>query len=224
MKQTKAYLILSGITSDALRISNIMLDFINGSYRLRLLGPCVTVFGSARFHDKHPSYEQTRKVALELGKRGFTIVTGGGPGLMEAANRGAQDAGAVSVGCNIILPKEQGSNKYIDIIVTFRYFFVRKFMLTKNSHAFVVAPGGFGTFDELFEVITLIQTKKIKKIPIILMDSEYWKPFLDQLTDVTLKVGAINQEELSLLHIADDPKEIAEHVAAHYKHAKVKGK
>ncbi|MDD4975575.1 MAG: TIGR00730 family Rossman fold protein [Bacteriovorax sp.] len=197
---------------DLVRLGTISIDFIKGSYFLSHLGPSVTFFGSARFDEDHPSYLLTRQLASELGGRGFTILTGGGPGIMEAANRGARDVGALSVGCNIILPREQISNRFLDINVNFRYFFVRKFMLIKYSQAFIISPGGFGTFDELFEVVTLIQTKKIKQFPIILFGSDYWKPFLNDFINVLQKEGAISSEDLSFIYISDDLDEISERV------------
>jgi uncharacterized protein (TIGR00730 family) len=187
-----------------------MLDFLNGSFRIRIVGPSITIFGSARFHEQHPNYILTRKLSAEIGSRGINIITGGGPGLMEAANRGAKDVGAFSAGFNIQLPQEQSANKYLDLEVSFRYFFVRKFMLTKYSRGFVVAPGGFGTLDELFEVITLIQTEKIKKFPIYLLGTAYWNPLLKHLSEVIMKSGAIDRTDLALIHISDDPKEIAD--------------
>lgn len=216
MKINNFFLKFKNIYIDAKRIGNIIIDFMKGTYLLRSVGPCVTVFGSARFDDRHPSYKLTRKLCAELGHRGFAIITGGGPGLMEAANRGAKDSCAQSIGCNIVLPNQQKANDYLDVTVNFRYFFVRKFMLTKYSQAFVIAPGGFGTFDELFEVITLMQTKKIKKFPIILLGSEYWKPFYNQFVEIALKEGAINEEDLALIYIADDPIEIAEIISSQH--------
>ncbi|HEV7505597.1 MAG TPA: TIGR00730 family Rossman fold protein [Thermoanaerobaculia bacterium] len=163
-------------SSELRRLIRIGADFIRGFRGLHFVGPCVTVFGSARFQQEHRYYEMAREMGCRLGRAGFTILTGGGPGIMEAANRGARDAAARSIGCNIILPKEQKPNPYLDRWVEFRYFFVRKVMLVKYSYAFVVFPGGFGTMDEIFECATLIQTGKIRNFPLILMGTDYWKP------------------------------------------------
>src|SRR6266850_6078740 len=151
-----------------------MADFLRGFRVLHFVGPCVAVFGSARIKAGSPDYELARKIGAGLSRMGFTVMTGGGPGLMEAANRGAKEAGGRSVGCNILLPTEQTPNSYVDRMVTFRYFFVRKVMLVKYSYAFVVLPGGFGTIDELFEALTLIQTRKILDFPVVLMGVDYW--------------------------------------------------
>jgi uncharacterized protein (TIGR00730 family) len=166
-------------SSELRRLLRIGVDFIRGFRGLHFVGPCVTVFGSARFSEDHSYYEMAREMGRRLGRAGFTILTGGGPGIMEAANRGARDAGARSVGCNIILPQEQKPNPYLDLWIEFRYFFVRKVMLVKYSYAFVVFPGGFGTMDEIFECATLIQTGKIRNFPLILIGTEYWKPLHD---------------------------------------------
>jgi uncharacterized protein (TIGR00730 family) len=163
-------------SSELRRLLRICADFIRGFRGLHFVGPCVTVFGSARFQQDHPYYEMAREMGQRLGRAGFTILTGGGPGIMEAANRGARDVGARSIGCNIILPKEQKPNPYLDRWLEFRYFFVRKVMLVKYSYAFVVFPGGFGTMDEIFECATLIQTGKIRNFPLVLIGTEYWQP------------------------------------------------
>src|SRR4249919_1864480 len=156
-------------------------EFILGFRTLHFVGPCVTVFGSARFDESHPYYALGREVGRGLARLGFTVMTGGGPGLMAAANRGAREAGGRSVGCNIELPQEQKPNPYLDQWVTFRHFFVRKLMLVKYSYAFIAMPGGFGTLDEIFETATLIQTHKIKDFPLVLVGKEYWQPMLDFL-------------------------------------------
>ena len=162
------------------RIVRIFFEFLRGFRSLHFVGPCVTVFGSARFPDGHRYYEMAREVGGGLGRRpGFTVMTGGGPGVMEAANRGAREAGGRSVGCNIELPHEQKPNPYLDFFLEFRYFFVRKVMLVKYSYGFVVLPGGFGTLDEIFETATLIQTGKIPGFPLVLMGSEYWKDLFE---------------------------------------------
>ncbi|HWP43969.1 MAG TPA: TIGR00730 family Rossman fold protein, partial [Blastocatellia bacterium] len=164
--------------SELWTIIRIMAEFIRGFRVLHFVGPCVTVFGSARFEDDHPYYALARTMGRRLSEIGFTVMTGGGPGIMEAANRGAKEAGGISIGCNIILPREQKPNPYLDRWIEFRYFFVRKVMLIKYSYAFVVLPGGVGTMDELFEAVTLIQTRKILGFPIVLMDREYYEPLI----------------------------------------------
>jgi uncharacterized protein (TIGR00730 family) len=163
------------------RLLRIGADFIRGFRGLHFVGPCVTVFGSARFKEDHRYYALAREMGRRLGRAGFTVLTGGGPGIMEAANRGARDVKAPSIGCNIILPQEQKPNPYLDRWLEFRYFFVRKVMLVKYSYAFVVLPGGFGTMDEIFECATLIQTGKIKDFPLILMGTDFWQPLKDFL-------------------------------------------
>lgn len=184
---------------------------IRGFRALHFLDPCVTVFGSARLREGDPAYDLTRTVAARLASRGFTIVTGGGPGLMEAANRGAKDAGGTSVGCTIVLPNEQQGNEFLDVHVDFEYFLVRKYMLLKYSYAFVVMPGGFGTLDELFEALTLIQTGKVANFPMAVMGAEYWQPLRDQL-DRMLEAGTISPSDLDLLLFTEDPDEVCAHV------------
>jgi uncharacterized protein (TIGR00730 family) len=163
-------------SSELARIVRIGADLIRGLRGLHFVGPCVTVFGSARFPEIHRYYALAREMGQRLGRAGFTVMTGGGPGIMEAANRGARDVGARSIGCNIVLPQEQQPNPYLDRWIEFRYFFVRKVMLVKYSYAFVVLPGGFGTMDEVFECATLIQTGKIQNFPLVLMGTDYWQP------------------------------------------------
>jgi uncharacterized protein (TIGR00730 family) len=183
------------------RINN---EFENGFRKLFKIGPAVTVFGSARFKDGHPYYKLTRKLGSELAKAGFTVLTGGGPGLMEAANRGAFEAGGKSYGLNIILPHEQSANPYVHDSIEFRYFFIRKVMLVKYSCAFVIMPGGLGTLDELYEAATLIQCKKIGPFPVILMDKKFWKGITD-LTVNQVKAGAVAEEELGFAARVDKP-------------------
>lgn len=189
------------------RVVRISAEFIKGFRALHFVGPCVTVFGSARFTDTHPHYQLAREMGARIARAGFTVLTGGGPGIMEAANRGAKDVGGHSVGCNIKLPHEQKPNPYLDKFVEFHYFFVRKVMLVKYSYAFVVLPGGFGTMDELFEAITLIQTKKIKNFPVVLMGKDFYGPMLDFFRDRFLASGTISPEDLDLLTLTDDPDE-----------------
>jgi uncharacterized protein (TIGR00730 family) len=175
----------------------------------------VTVFGSARFQADHPYYALGRQVGAEIARAGFTVMTGGGPGLMEAANRGAMEVGGRSVGCNIELPMEQAPNPYLDLFVEFRYFFVRKVMLSKYSYAYVALPGGFGTMDELFEISTLIQTGKIRNFPCVLIGKEYWDPLMDFLRDRFVAMGTIDQDDFDRFHVTDSPKEAAEYIRTH---------
>src|ERR1019366_1808910 len=190
-------------------------DFLHAFRALHFVGPCVTVFGSARFGEHHPYYRLGRTVGQRLGAMGFTVMTGGGPGLMEAANRGAKDAGGTSVGCNIILPKEQKPNPYVDLWLEFRYFFIRKLMLAKYSYAFIAMPGGFGTADEFFEIATLVQTGKMKQFPIVLMGKRYWAPLLGMFKKSMLKKGAIDQVDIDSIFVSDSPKEVASYIRKH---------
>lgn len=184
-------------------------ELLKGFRTLHFVGPCATVFGSARFPEDHPYYQLGRQLGQELAKVGFTVMTGGGPGVMEAANRGAKDVGGRSVGCNILLPFEQKPNPYLDKWIDFRYFTVRKTMLVKYSYAFIVLPGGYGTLDELFEIATLIQTGKVKDFPVVLMGQEFWQPLLDFLRQRMLRWGTIDPEDLERLIVNDDPAEVA---------------
>jgi uncharacterized protein (TIGR00730 family) len=179
-----------------------LMEFIRGFRALHFIGPCVTFFGSARFDENHEYYQLTRRVAGEVAKLGFTILTGGGQGLMEAANRGAKDVGGRSVGCNIVLPLEQKHNPYLDKWVSIRYFFVRKTLLIKYSFAFIVVPGGFGTLDEFFEALTLTQTKKINQFPIIVLDRAYHKELLEHIEQMKKK-QTISKEDLELILVTD---------------------
>jgi hypothetical protein len=190
----------------------IVTEFIAAFRKLHFVGPCVTVFGSARFDEQHEYYALAREVGRQLARTGFTVMTGGGPGIMEAANRGARDAGGRSVGCNIVLPVEQAPNRYLDVLVNFRHFFVRKVMLVKYSYAFVVLPGGYGTLDEVFETATLVQTGKIDHFPIVLMGADYWSPFLAALKDRMLAHRTIEPADLDLLYVTDSPEQAVEHV------------
>jgi uncharacterized protein (TIGR00730 family) len=196
------------------RAIRIFLEFIRGFRALHFVGPCVTVFGSARFKEDDPNYALARQVGARIAGMGFTIMTGGGPGMMEAANRGAKDVGGRSIGCNIVLPMEQKPNPYLDKFVEFKYFFVRKVMLVKYSYAFVVMPGGFGTLDELFEALTLIQTKKIESFPVVLMGKEFWEPMMAFIRDRLIARGTISPEDLNLLMVTDSVDEAVRLVAA----------
>jgi uncharacterized protein (TIGR00730 family) len=186
----------------------VLWDFVRGFRKLHFAGPCVTVFGSARFKEGHPDYEQARKMGEALTNLGFTVMTGGGPGIMEAANRGAFEAGGHSVGCNITLPFEQQVNPYVHRNVTMRYFFVRKVLLVKYSYAFVVCPGGFGTMDEMFEALTLIQTGKIKNFPVVVIGTDYWQGLLDFMNTMAA-AGTINAEDRDLLFVTDSVEDAA---------------
>jgi uncharacterized protein (TIGR00730 family) len=187
-------------------LMGVIKDFLNGFRTLHFVGPCVTVFGSARFKEDHPYYQQARRVGAALSQLGFTVMTGGGPGIMEAANRGAKDVEGRSVGCNIILPMEQKENPYLDKFVNFRYFFVRKTLLIKYSYGFVIMPGGFGTMDEMFEALTLIQTGKIRNFPIVLMGVDYWKD-LREFIDKMLDAKTISPADLDLMLFTDSVEE-----------------
>ena len=194
------------------RAVRIFGEFIKGFRALHFLPPCVTVFGSARFREDNRWYQLARDVSAALAREGFTIMTGGGPGIMEAANRGARDAGGLSVGCNITLPHEQKHNPYLDRFVEFRYFFVRKVMLVKYSYAFVVMPGGFGTMDELFEAATLIQTRKIEDFPLVLMGVDYWRPMLEFMKTSMVQQGTIDQVDIDRILVTDDVATAVAHV------------
>jgi len=196
-------------SSDPWRVFRIMGEFVEGFDSLARIGPAVTIFGSARVRPDDPQYEAARETARLLGEAGFSIITGGGPGIMEAANRGARDAKVLSVGCNIELPFEQAVNPYVDLAINFRYFFVRKTMFVKYAEAFVIFPGGFGTLDELSEALTLIQTGKVRDFPVVLVGSGYWQGFLDWIRDALLAEGKISHDDLDLMVVTDDPREVA---------------
>ena len=185
---------------------SVFWELIRGFRSLHFVGPCVTVFGSARFQEDHPYYAVARDLGARLSKAGFTVMTGGGPGIMEAANRGAKDVGGYSIGCNIELPKEQLPNHYLDRWVTFRHFFVRKLMLAKYSYAFIGMPGGFGTLDEIFEIATLIQTQKIKEFPVVLMGEQFWHPLMEFLGRLVVE-RTIDAADFSRLLVTNDLEE-----------------
>jgi hypothetical protein len=195
-------------TFELWRAVQVFREMIYGFRKLHFVGPCVTVFGSARFDENHKYYKMAREVGRLLAKSGFTVMTGGGPGIMEAANRGAKDVpGARSIGCNIILPHEQKPNPYVDQWIDFEHFFVRKLMLIKYSYAFIVLPGGFGTLDELFEVLTLIQTGKLEDFPVALMGTDFYRPGIEQLKTF-VEQATIDAMDLSKLTISDDPVQV----------------
>lgn len=197
---------------DLRRIFRIGKEFLHGFRRLHFVGPCVTVFGSARFREDHPYYELARDVGRRISQAGFTVMTGGGPGVMEAANRGAKDVDGRSVGVNIELPFEQQPNPYLDLWMELEYFFVRKVMLLKYSYAFIALPGGFGTLDEVFETATLVQTGKIRKFPLVLMGRDYWAPLLGFLERTMVPERTISPEDRELIFVTDSAEEAVEHV------------
>jgi uncharacterized protein (TIGR00730 family) len=196
--------------TDPWRVFRILGEFVEGFDELATLTRGIAVFGSARTPPDDPDYKAAQETGALLAADGFAVITGGGPGIMEAANRGAFEAGGLSIGCNIELPFEQRPNAYQTLSLTFKYFFVRKMMFVKYSLAFVIFPGGFGTFDELFEALTLIQTKKIRNFPIVLFGKEYWSGMLKWLGDVVLTSGKISNHDMEMFHITDSPAEVAE--------------
>ena len=189
------------------RTIRIFFEILHGLRTFHFVGPCVTVFGSARFLPDHPYYALGQEVGYRLARAGFTVMTGGGPGIMEAANRGAKEAGGLSIGCNIELPLEQKPNAYLDKWVTFKHFYVRKLMLIKYSYAFIALPGGFGTLDEIFETATLIQTGKIQQFPLVLIWRDYWHPFLDFLRSRLIAERTIDPADYNHLTVTDSPEE-----------------
>ncbi|RIK43254.1 MAG: TIGR00730 family Rossman fold protein [Chloroflexi bacterium] len=203
--------------SDPWRVLRILGEFVQGFDTLAEIGPAVSIFGSARTVASDPMYTAARELASQLARTGFAIVTGGGPGIMEAANRGAVEGGGRSVGCNIELPFEQGMNEWVEVAINFRYFFVRKTMFVKYAEGFVIFPGGFGTLDELFEALTLIQTGKIHNFPIILFGSSYWAGLLDWIKQTMLVEGKISPEDLTLLVVTDSVEETCEMIAECYR-------
>ena len=203
------------LDTDPWRSLRIMSEFVEGFDALAAVGPAVSVFGSARTKPNHRYYKLARELGVMLGKQGYAVITGGGPGIMAAANRGAQEGGGLSVGCNIELPMEQGLNPYVDLGVEFHYFFARKVMFLKYADAFVIFPGGYGTLDELFEALTLIQTKKVEDFPVILMGTEYWKGMIDWIRGSLLKEAAISAADVDLLRLTDDPAETCDIINAY---------
>ena len=195
---------------------SVFRQFIRGFRTLHFVGPCITVFGSARFKEGDAHYEQARDFGKRIAELGFTTMTGGGPGIMEAANRGAYENGGVSVGCNIKLPFEQQPNPYMHKWITFDYFFIRKVLLVKYSYAFIIMPGGFGTMDEFFETLTLAQTKVINDFPIVLFGKAYYQPLMDAI-DAMAAQGTISREDKKLLLLTDDPEEAIQHIRNYVK-------
>ena len=201
---------------DTWRIFRIISEFVDGFEILSNIGKAVSIFGSSRLKPTNKYYKYAEQIAYLLSKSGYAIITGGGPALMEAANKGAKKAGGVSVGLNIQIPSEQKANKYVDILLDFRYFFVRKVMFVKYAKAFVIMPGGYGTLDEFTEAINLIQTERIQKFPVILFGSDYWKGLTKWLADTLLKHGTINKQDFGLFTITDDPKEVVRIIKEFY--------
>ncbi|NDO89456.1 LOG family protein [Cellulosimicrobium composti] len=202
------------VHSDPWRVMRIQSEFVEGFGALAEVGPAVSVFGSARTRPDHPDYALAEDVGRRLVDEGFAVITGGGPGIMEAANKGASEAGGLSVGLGIELPFEQGMNRYVNLGVNFRYFFARKTMFVKYAQGFVVLPGGFGTFDELFEALTLVQTHKITEFPVALVGTDYWSGLIDWARDAVVGRGMISAHDLDLVHLCDDPAEAVEYVCA----------
>jgi uncharacterized protein (TIGR00730 family) len=205
------------LDSDPWRSLRILSEFVEGFDALAGVGPAVSVFGSARTKADHPHYAMARELGRMLAEAGYAVITGGGPGIMEAANRGCQEGGALSIGCNIELPMEQGLNPYVDLGVEFRYFFARKVMFVKYADGFVIFPGGYGTLDELFEALTLIQTHKVRDFPVILMGTDYWSGMLDWIRGSVLAEAAINAEDVDLLRLTDDPNEAVRILRAYHR-------
>ena len=208
-RSNQEYLFLSGPDNrwkELIRALKITLEFIKGFRQLHFVGPCITVFGSARFRQDHPYYEKAQSFGCRIAQRGFTVMTGGGPGIMEAANRGARETGGRSVGCNILLPEEQEPNPYLDLMIRMDHFYVRKVLLLKYSYSFVVMPGGFGTMDELFETLTLIQTQKIGRFPLVLFGKAYWMKLLEQIEEMR-SIGTISAADTGLFLVTDSVEE-----------------
>jgi uncharacterized protein (TIGR00730 family) len=205
---------------DPWRVLRIMGEYVHGFDALAEVGTAVAVFGSARSGESDPMYQAARELGARLAQAGFAVITGGGPGIMEAANRGAREAGGLSIGCNIELPREQSTNAFVDVSVNFRYFFCRKTMFMKYSEGFVLFPGGFGTLDELFEALTLIQTGKIKRFPVVLFGADYWKGLLDWMRKQILTEGKIDRGDLDLLTLTDSPAEACTVILKSYQNRK----
>lgn len=206
------------------RMFKIMAEFVDGFEKLDETGPCVSIFGSARTKPDNPYYKQAEELARKLVEAGYGIITGGGPGIMEAANKGAKESGGVSVGLHIELPNEEGCNEYVDPdkIIAFKYFFARKVMFIRYAQAVVYMPGGFGTMDELFEVLTLVQTGKIQQIPIVFFGSSYWKGLIDWMENTMLKqANNISAKDLKLFHVTDDTSEVVRIIESHYTNQKL---
>jgi hypothetical protein len=203
------------LDTDPWRALRILSEFVDGFDAMAAVGPAITVFGSARTRPDDPVYATARTIGTRLAQAGYAVITGGGPGTMEAANRGCQEGGGLSVGCNIELPHEQGMNPYVDLGVEFRYFFARKTMFVKYADGFVILPGGFGTLDELFEALTLIQVGKVRHFPVVLVGTTYWAGLLDWIRGTLLPHGTVNESDLELVRLTDDPDEVVDLIRAH---------
>ncbi|MDH3690324.1 MAG: TIGR00730 family Rossman fold protein [Gammaproteobacteria bacterium] len=204
------------LSRESWKIFQIMAEFVEGFEKLAKIHPSVSVFGSARTQPDHPYYALAEEIARRLSDAGFSVVSGGGPGIMEAANKGAFEGRCVSVGLNIVLPNEQNPKHYQDISLTFRHFFARKVMFVKYASAYIVMPGGFGTLDELIEILTLIQTGKSRRIPVILVQSDFWKGLLDWFKTTLVKEGTIDAKDLDLMLVLDDPQEVVDAIFRYY--------
>ncbi|MBD3635839.1 MAG: TIGR00730 family Rossman fold protein [Crocinitomicaceae bacterium] len=210
-------------TNDSWAIFKIMSEFVEGYEKMAAIGPCISVFGSARTTKENPYYQQAVETSKQLVEAGYGVITGGGPGIMEAGNKGADDNEGISVGLNIVLPFEQSCNQFVNHPVDFDYFFVRKVMFVKYTQGFIAFPGGFGTLDELFEAITLMQTEKIERKPIILFGTKYWRGLVDWVEKVMLgEEGNISPEDLSFLKMTDDPAEAVQYIKDFYKEHKLR--
>lgn len=212
LMEEKQYLVDALSVNESWRMFRIMAEFVEAVEELSDIGRAVTIFGSARTTPANKYYQKTEHLARLLAQQGFSVITGGGPGIMEAANKGASEAGGTSVGMNIRLPFEQTPNEFANVKLYHKYFFIRKVMFVKFAVAYVIVPGGFGTMDELFEALTLIQTKRIKSFPVILMGSDYWKGLLDWLRNTMLDQGMISREDMELFRVLDEPEEIVEYI------------
>lgn len=207
------YVIDEITAKDTWRIFRIMSELVEGFDTLSKVGPAVSIFGSARTKPEDPDYKMAEELAFKLAERGFAVITGGGPGMMEAANKGAKRAGGTSIGLNIRLPHEQAANPFQTVSLDFRYFFLRKLMFIKYAMSFVMMPGGFGTLDELFEALTLIQTLRIKRFPVYLVDSKFWGPLFDWMKTTLLQRGLVSAKDLRLFSIVDDTDRLVEHIS-----------
>ena len=210
--EEKQYVLEGLQAKESWRLFRILAEFVEGFEVLPRVYPGVTIFGSARTKPDDPDYQKAEKLAELLVRAGFSVITGGGPGIMEAANKGASNAGGYSVGLNIRLPMEQEPNPYANIKLEFRYFFVRKVMLAKYSVAFVFFPGGFGTMDEMFEILTLVQTRKIRPVPIVLVGKQFWKPLVSWFTKTLIPENKISPQDLEIFKVLDEPEEIVNHI------------
>jgi len=210
--EEKQYLVDALTAQESWRIFRIMAEFVDAIETLSGINHAISIFGSARVKPGDPYYEKTVVLARRLAQEGFSVITGGGPGIMEAANKGAAEGGGKSVGMNIRLPFEQKPNPYTNVHIDYKYFFIRKVMFVKYAMAYIILPGGFGTLDELFEALTLIQTKRIKSFPVILMGSEYWKGLIDWMKDTMMRDLMIEKDDLDYFQVIDDPEEVVRHI------------